>query len=154
MPTKTSVRYESQINGAEINRVCCCCCCDGCCCRSFKSIYGFRYLNVNEDFAIVATDFQESTSVYDVDTNNNLIGGQIGNRVRRSCGRWSWEGTGKVGLFGNAAKQEDDPIVDFPNFVVRPGRTESEGNLAFVGDFNLTAIYQINSVLSHTLVTT
>jgi hypothetical protein len=143
---EASVRYESQINGAEINRVCCCCCCDDCCCRSFEWIYGFRYLNVNEDFAITAIDFQESTSVYDVHTNNNLIGGQVGNRVRRSCGRWSWEGVGKVGLFGNAAEQHSDPIVDFPNFVVRPGRTESTGNLAFVGDFNLTAIYQINNV--------
>lgn len=143
---EASVRYESTINGAELNRVCCCCCSDGCCSRSFEWIYGLRYLNVNEDFAITAVDLQESTSVYDINTNNNLFGGQIGNRVRRSCGRWSWEGTGKLGLFGNAAEQHSDPIVDFPNFVIRPGRTESTGNLAFVGDFNLTAIYQITNV--------
>ena len=32
---EVSVRYESQVNNAEVNRVCCCCCCDGpCCCRS------------------------------------------------------------------------------------------------------------------------
>ena len=136
---EVSVRYESQVNNAEVNRVCCCCCCDGpCCCRSVTWLYGFRYLNLNEDFAIVSTDLQEGTSTYDIDTNNNLIGGQVGSRVRQSRGRWSWEGTGKAGLFGNAAEQHSDPIIDFPNFVIRPGRTESAGNLAFVGDFNLS----------------
>jgi hypothetical protein len=143
---EASVHYESEINGAELNCVCCCCCCDDCCCRSVEWIYGFRYLNVNEDFGITSTDLQESTSEYDIHTNNNLFGAQVGSRVRRSCGRWSWEGTGKVGLFGNAAEQHSDPIVDFPNFVIRPGRSESTGDVAFVGDFNLTAIYQINSV--------
>jgi hypothetical protein len=144
---EVSVRYDSQVNNAEVNRVCCCCCCDGpCCCRSVTWLYGFRYLNLNEDFAIVSTDLQEGTSTYDIDTNNNLIGGQVGSRIRHSRGRWSWEGTGKAGLFGNAAEQHSDAIIDFPNFVIRPGRTESAGNLAFVGDFNLSAIYQINTV--------
>jgi Putative beta barrel porin-7 (BBP7) len=144
---EVSVRYSSQINNAEVNRVCCCCSCDGpCSCRSVEWLYGFRYLNLNEDFSIVSTDLQEGTSTYDIDTNNNLFGAQIGNRVRESRGRWSWEGTGKAGIFGNAAEQHSDPIVDFPAFVVRPGRSESGGNVAFVGDLNLTAIYQLNSV--------
>ena len=70
----------------------------------------------------------------------------VGSRARHSRGRWNWEGTGKAGIFGNAAEQHSDPIVDFPAFVVRPGRSESTGNVAFVGDLNLTAIYQINAV--------
>jgi hypothetical protein len=144
---EVSVRYTSQINNAEINRVCCCCCSDGpCCSRSVECIYGFRYLNLNEEFELVSTDLQEGTSTYDVHTNNNLFGVQIGNRVRQSCGRWSVEGTGKAGIFGNAAEQHSDPIIDFPAFQVRPGRSASSGNVAFVGDLNLTAIYQINSV--------
>jgi hypothetical protein len=144
---EVSVRYESQINSAEINRVCCCCCSDGTCCRrSVEWLYGFRYLNLNEDFEIESTDLQEGTSTYDVHTNNNLFGVQVGNRVRHSCGRWSVEGTGKAGVFGNAADQHSDPIIDFPAFVVRPARSGSEESVAFVGDLNLTAIYQSNSV--------
>ena len=144
---EVSVRYESQINNAEINRVCCCCCCeDACNCRSVEWLYGFRYLNLNEDFSIVSTDFQESTSTYDIHTNNNLFGLQVGQRVRHCRGRWSWEGTGKAGIFGNAAEMHSDPIVDFPALVVRPSRSESTGNVAFVGDLNLTAIYQINRI--------
>ena len=105
-------------------------------------LYGFRYLNLNEDFSIVSTDLQEGTSTYDVHTNNNLFGVQIGNRVRQSRGRWSLEGTGKAGIFGNAAEQHSDPIIDFPAFVVRPGtfgerrergirrRPQSDGDLS------------------------
>src|SRR6476659_1932876 len=144
---EVSVHYSSQINNAEINRVCCCCCCDGpCSCQSVEWLYGFRYLNLHEDLSIVSTDLQEGTSNYDVTTNNNLFGVQVGSRARHSHGRWSWEGTGRAGIFGNAAEQHSDPIVDFPAFVVRPRRSESAGNVAFVGDLNLTAIYQINSV--------
>jgi hypothetical protein len=144
---EVSVHYSSQVNSAEVNRVCCCCCCDGpCSCQWVEWLYGFRYLNLHEDLSIVSTDLQEGTSHYDVDTNNNLFGVQVGSRARRSRGRWSWEGTGKAGIFGNAAEQHSDPIVDFPAFVVRPGRSESAGNVAFVGDLNLTAIYQLNAV--------
>ena len=143
---EVSVRYTSQVNNAEVNRVCCYCCDGPGCSRSVEWLYGFRYLNLNEDFTIVSTDFQESTSTYDVQTNNNLFGAQVGSRVRHSRGRWSWEGASKAGIFGNAAEQHSDAIVDFPAFVVRPARSESGGNVAFVGDLNLTAVYQINNV--------
>ena len=144
---EVSVHYTSQINNAEVNRVCCCCSCDSpSCCRSVEWLYGLRYLNLNEEFAIVSTDLQEGTSTYEVHTNNNLFGAQLGSRVRHCRGRWSWEGTGKVGIFGNAAEQHSDPIVDFPAFVVRPRRSESGGDIAFVGDLNLTGIYHLDDV--------
>ncbi len=144
---EVSVHYSSQVNNAEINRVSCCCCCDGPCgCQSVEWLYGLRYLNLHEELSIVSNDFQEGTSNYDIRTNNNLFGAQVGSRVRHCRGQWSWEGTGKAGIFGNAAEQHSDQIVDFPAFVVRPAHTESAGDVAFVGDLNLSAIYQINSV--------
>jgi hypothetical protein len=139
---EVSVDYESDLHNAEVNRVCCCS--DGC--RTVEFLYGFRYLNLNEEFTLVATDFQEGTSTYNVETENNLFGAQFGSRVRRFQGRWHLEGTGKAGIFGNAAELDSDPIVDFPAFVVRPGRSASEGDVAFVGDLNLTAIYRLNNV--------
>ena len=51
-----------------------------------------------------------------------------------------------MGIFGNAAEQHSDPIVDFPAFVVRPRRSESGGDIAFVGDLNLTGIYHLDDV--------
>src|SRR4029078_3744359 len=82
---EVSVHFSSQINNAEINRVCCCCCCDGSClCRSVEWLYGFRYLNLHEDFSIVSTDLQEGTSTYDVRTNNNLFCVQLASRARPS----------------------------------------------------------------------
>ena len=144
---QVSVRYTSQLNNAEINRVFCCSCCD--CptrCRSVEWLYGFRYLNLNENLSIVATDFQESSTTYRVRTNNNLFGAQIGSRLRRCFGWWSWEATGKVGIFGNAAQQLGDPIIDFPGFLIRPARSTSGGQVAFLGELNLTGIYQIDEV--------
>jgi hypothetical protein len=140
---EVSVRYESQLHNAEVNRVYCC---GDCCGRSVEFLYGLRYLNLNEEFSIVSTDFQEGTSTYDVETNNNLFGAQIGSRLRHCYGRWSWEGTGKAGIFGNAAEQHSAAIVDFPAFVVRPARSSSEGDVAFVGDVNLSAIYRLTDV--------
>jgi hypothetical protein len=141
------VRYASTLNNFEINRVCCCCCCD--CptrCRSTEWLYGFRYLNLHEIFRLSSTDLQESTSTYRTRTNNNLFGPQVGARVRHCYGQWSWEGTAKAGIFGNAAQQAADPITDFPNhFLIRSARSANGGSAAFVGDLNLTGIYHINS---------
>lgn len=146
-----SIRYTAQINSAEVNRVCCWCCCNdpysdaALRCKSVEWLYGFRYLNLNENFSITATDFEEGTSTYRVRTNNNLFGAQIGSRLRYCFGRWSVEGTGKAGIFGNAAEQNSPAIIDFPAFELRPARSASRGEVAFVGDLNLTGIYQLNS---------
>lgn len=141
------LRYASTLNNFEVNRVCCCTCCD--CptrCRSVEWLYGFRYLNLHEIFRLSSTDFQEGTSEYRVRTNNNLYGAQLGGRFRQCHGRWSWEGTAKGGIFGNAAQQAANPILDFPgSFLIRPAQSASGGNVAFVGDLNFTGIYQINS---------
>ena len=141
-----NVTYASQLNNFEINRVCCCCCCD--CqtrCRSVEWLYGFRYLNLGEQFNLTATDLQESSSTYRIRTYNNLVGGQIGTRLRRCFGGWSLEGTGKAGVFGNIAQQQSDAITDFPNqFLIRPATSANGGSVAFVGDLNFSAIYQID----------
>ncbi len=138
------VSYESDLHSFEANTVCCCC--DCCHCHSFEWLTGFRYLSFDEDLGISSFDDAEGTTLYAVDVDNNLYGGQIGSRYRRSRGRWSWESTGKVGLYLNDMEQSQAPIVDFPNFVFRDGQEDHATDLAFVGDLNLTAIYQLTSV--------
>lgn len=144
---QATLQYTSTLNSAEANLVHCCCCCDCCGCRSVEWLVGFRYLNLNEHFSLTTVDSAESTSRYAVRTNNNLSGAQTGARLRRCYGLWSFEGTGKAGIFGNAAHQSSDPILDFPNNFVRRGATSaSVGQVAFVGDLNFTAIRQLTDV--------
>jgi len=140
--------YSSSLHSAEANLVCCNCCCE--CdnnCRSMEWLVGFRYLNLGENFSLTSYDDAESVSTYAVRTRNQLYGAQVGGRLRRCVGRWSFEGTGKAGLFGNDARQYSDAIVDFPdNFEVRPATWASRTQVAFAGELNFTGIYQINNV--------
>lgn len=141
------VRYSSDLQSAEANLVQCCCCRD---CfgggRSIELISGFRFLDLDESFGITAFDSAESTSTYRVSTDNDLYGTQIGARYRVCRGRWNWEATGKTGIYANHMEQEQAPIIDFPNFQFRSGRSTDETDVAFVSDLNLTAIYQLNCV--------
>jgi hypothetical protein len=141
-----SLRYESDLHSVEANLVCCCCCCDCCGCSSLEWLAGFRYLNLSEDFSLIAFDSDESTTAYRIRTRNNLYGGQLGARARQCSGRWSWETTGKAGLFGNDMEQLQSPIIDFPDFEFRPAQGSDDADVAFVGDINLTAIYHLNRV--------
>ena len=84
-------------------------------------------------------------SDYQVRTNNNLLGVQLGTRARRCWGRWRVEGTGKAGVFANLANQASPAIFDYPGVVLRPDTNDSTTRTAFVGWLNATAIYQLNS---------
>jgi hypothetical protein len=141
------VRYSSDLHSFEANMVCCCCGCD--CAgrsRSIEWLAGFRYLNFDEDFSISSFDDAEGTTVYAVETDNHLYGGQIGSRYRRCHGAWSWETTGKAGVYANDMDQSQAPIIDFPAFTFRDRTSGDDTDVAFVGDLNLSAIYQLNRV--------
>jgi hypothetical protein len=141
-------RYSSDLHSFEANSVCCVCGCDSCVhCRSIEWLSGWRYLNFSEDFSISSFDDAEGTTEYSAETDNHLLGGQIGLRYRQCHGRWSWESTAKAGLYVNYMEQSQAPIIDFPAFVFRDRQGGDDTRLAFVGDLNLTAIYQ----LTHTL---
>ncbi|MCI0331735.1 MAG: BBP7 family outer membrane beta-barrel protein [Planctomycetes bacterium] len=144
---EVDLQYESDLHSFEANLVRCCCCCD-CAghCRSIEWLAGFRYLNFDEDFSISAFDSAEGTTEYAVETDNHLYGAQVGSRYRRCRGAWSWEATGKAGIYGNDMEQSQDPIIDFPAFVFRPGRESDDTDVAFVGDLNFTAVYQLTDI--------
>ncbi len=144
---QVAVRYASSLNSAEVDRVTCrysCVCPTHC--RSLEWLYGFRYLNLSERFSIAGADLGGSTSVYRIHTNNNLFGAQVGSRLQRRYKQLSWEAIGKVGIFGNAANQFGDSIVDLSGDPIRPTRSANSGQVAFVGDLNLTGICPINHV--------
>jgi hypothetical protein len=148
-----NVQYNSQINGAEINLPCCHCCCDCDCdgnkrCRSWEWLVGFRYLSLRENldvFGVRTVAGAPENGDYNIQTHNDLFGGQVGARFRRCLGRFSWEATGKAGIYGNDAGQTQY-VQDFPNFALRPTIGTDQGQVAFLGELNLTAIYQLNDI--------
>jgi len=161
----TNVNYSSQINSFALNLPCCCACsnsgaCDACACdaygfgqsnnQSITWFSGFRYLSVNQRLNIVAQRTVANAveqGAYNVRTQNNLFGGQLGARFRRTSGRLGWDATGFAGIFGNAAQQTQS-VTDFPNFALRPSVTDSKGAVAFVGGGNLSGLYSLTKVLN------
>jgi hypothetical protein len=147
---QVSVDYTSEIHSGEINYHCCCCC-NKCCCscpQSFEWLAGFRYLSLREKLFINGQRNEVGgveTANYDLWTSNDLYGGQLGARWRVCHGGWSWEATAKGGIFANS-ENEKQQFIDFPNFPLRPLVSGSGSTTAFVGELNLTGIYQINDV--------
>jgi hypothetical protein len=161
---RVRIDYLSRLQGAEVNFPCCCssCCCSAGCsdcgpscssgspncgpATSLEWFVGFRYLSLREDLRISGArtvDTLDETGFYDTTSRNDLFGAQLGGRIRRCYGRFSWEATGKAGIFGNSAGQEQ-VFVDYPGFLLRPTTGANGGNVAFVGELDLTGIYQIN----------
>ena len=109
---------------------------------------GFRYIDIEEELDI---SVQKTVSAavengaYDLHTTNNLFGAQVGARWRQTWGRFGWEATGKTGIFGNAG-QETQSVIDFPNFALRPSVSTSGGEVAFVGEVNLSALYRLTDI--------
>jgi len=109
---------------------------------------GVRYLNIAERLnisaqRIVGGGVEEGT--YNTSTNNNLYGGQLGARLRRTSGRFGWDATGFAGIFGNDA-QQTQAVTDFPNFPLRPSVSSSKAGVSFVGGTNVSALYSLTNV--------
>ena len=111
---------------------------------------GFRYVGVEED-AVLATDCcqmdgQFLTVPYRARTRNNMFGGQLGVRGRRAWEQWAVEGWAKGALMGVAQEQIQDPLIDYTGFQQRPALSRSGGEVGFVGDLTMSAVYRINQV--------
>jgi hypothetical protein len=113
---------------------------------SYEWLLGFRFLDLDEEIGITAFDSAASTTEYRVEVANHLYGMQTGSRVRGCRSRWSWEATGKVGLYGNDMEQNQGPIIDVGNFEFRRHRQSEDSAEAFVGDLNFTGVYQLSRV--------
>ena len=70
---------------------------------------------LGETFDIQYTDVQTGSSQYNISAYNNLFGGQLGGRVGHACGPWSYDFTGKAGVYGNIIKSSQN-VSDFSGF--------------------------------------
>jgi hypothetical protein len=91
-------------------------------------------------------DGQFLTVPYRARTRNNMFGGQLGVRGRRAWERWAVEGWAKGALMGVAQEQIQDPLFDYTGFQQRPALSRSGGEVGFVGDLTMSAVYRITEV--------
>jgi hypothetical protein len=134
------VTYDSVIHNAELNYV-----------RTFGNLSwlaGFRYFNLQERFSLAFFDNQNDTGTYHISTYNNLFGGQIGGRVLENCcGNFSYDLTGKAGVYGNVIRESQN-VTDFANFGTVRNTKADGGQVAFIGDVEFNASYQFSQCLS------
>jgi Putative beta barrel porin-7 (BBP7) len=154
---RARANYSSSLNSFELNFLPCSCgCCDQCCdaCECGDVRYqldwfaGFRYIEVDDHLRIlVERDVNGGieTGSYDIRTENHLYGLQLGARLRHWRGRFGWESTGKVGVFGNDANERQS-VTDFPDFALRPTVSSSGSGVAVVGEANLSGLYRLTNV--------
>lgn len=124
--------------------------CGGCC---IDWLGGFRYINLTEQADLTFTCCTTEpvgpfTSSYDVQTSNNLFGGQFGGRASRTWRNWAVEGWAKAGVFANVQNQSQAPILDpvNPGVPARTARSASGVEPAMMADLNLSLVYRINRV--------
>lgn len=167
---RVDVEYSSSLHSFAANLLCCCGCCDSCdscescsstcsasadsscgtnrSCQSVSWFAGFRYISLNEQMDILAQRDElggVEEGSYNVRTSNNLYGGQLGAKLRRTQGRFGWEAMGFGGIFYNDAQQSQS-VTDFPNFLLRPTVSSRSGGVAFVSGANLSALYALSDV--------
>lgn len=131
---KATVTYDAIIHNAELNFV-----------HNYGNLawlMGFRYFYLGEKFNLTFTDNQTGSSAYKIGTFNDLFGGQIGGRVGHACGAWSYDFTGKAGVYGNVIHTSQN-VADFSGFTERNVGTNG-GQIAFIGDLELNGSYQFS----------
>ena len=153
--------YTSMINSGEINVFKSCHQTRGPRCGagqggcSIDWLGGFRYVNISERAGLAFTCCTTEpagpfTSSYDVETSNNLIGGQFGGRASRTWRRWAVDGWAKTGVFANLQSQSQAAIVDpsNPGLPYRDAHSSNDVAPAMLADLNLSVAYRLTDVFA------
>jgi hypothetical protein len=134
--------YSSQFHSAELN--------------VFRDsaysrltwLAGFRWIGMDEQMDLTCRTGSPGNYgnpfSYNYGTRNNLYGGQIGTALKL------WDHGGpfrincltKAGLYGNSATNQYDGVDSLGRYVLFT--TDRSSPLAFAGDINLTAAYQLS----------
>ncbi|MFM8378186.1 MAG: BBP7 family outer membrane beta-barrel protein [Planctomycetia bacterium] len=146
---RVEATYSSMFQSAEFNLFKGCCSDDDRGCIDWLG--GFRYANLNEqaDLAFTCCTTAPTGAIgssYNVQTSNNLFGGQFGGRASRWWGNWGLEGWAKTGVFANVQNQSQAPIVDpaNPGPPFREARSVNGVEPAMLADLNLSVAYRIS----------
>jgi hypothetical protein len=142
--------YWSGLNMAEFNlfRYDCCSECGPHCrqsCHCVNWLAGFVWAGLDEQAGItmVCCDDPPEPASYNVRTNSNWYGAQVGMRGRREWERWAVEGWWKTALCGTSGYQAADPIVGTISEFERPAESARTSGVGFIGSLNATAVYRL-----------
>jgi hypothetical protein len=130
---QVTITYRSQVNNGELNLL-----------RHYgdlSCLIGFRYFELGESLNIDAVDNVDGTGFYDVNAYNNLFGLQGGLRLQHACGKWSYDLTGKAGVYGNWASSSQS--IEDAGTALRNVRTTSTA-VAFLGELGFNLNYQFS----------
>ena len=114
----------------------------------FSWLFGLRYVSVIDELIGTLQDqARGSLGGYGINTYNNLFGGQIGADYTGALADPLYVRiTGKAGLFGNAASQSTYGALLTSNAANQPlggfTRTANSGQVSFLGQANLTFVYE------------
>ncbi len=130
---QVSIVYNSQVNNGELNLL-----------HSYGNIsclVGFRYFELGENLNMTFNDVVDGTGTYDLNAYNNLFGLQGGARLVQACGNWSYDLTGKAGVYGNSVSSSQQ-VID-SGTLLRSVRTTG-AQVAFLGELGLNGNYQFS----------
>jgi hypothetical protein len=133
-----SQRYRSELYSGEFNR------------RwwgwdVFSVKLGLRYINIDEEFQFRSTNNVAQTGELRVETDNHLIGPQLGIDMLRPMGRWTFQSRVVGGLFANINDQQTFFRNNGTTFVDNGSNGEE---FAWMVESGAAAIYHFNDHLS------
>lgn len=110
-------------------------------------ILGFRYLELSEDFGAVFST-GGSTSFYNINTNNHLVGFQVGGEADIwQRGDWLVSGWAKAAVFSNSADHST-----FQNLAAIGGGTSAVGargnDTTYLGELGFNVLFQLTDRLA------
>ncbi|MCA9229745.1 MAG: BBP7 family outer membrane beta-barrel protein [Planctomycetales bacterium] len=116
-------------------------------------VAGIRYLDMNESILWEAFGIQDrnndgnlETGYYDVQTDNDMIGTQLGLSVAHERARWSLNANVRTGIFLNHANV--DSVFDVTDDVTNGDNHIVQDNMTFLTDASLVAKWHLRPNLS------
>ncbi len=127
--------------------------------RTYSYLAGVRYMRLNEILNIGATDIPNTgdtvnptlDGVYNVRTNNDLTGGQLGASIGYETARWSLGSSVKGGAFWNrmdlrsnfSVGTQDTEVLNSADIV-----NDREDNISFIGEFQVLGKWHLRPNVS------
>jgi hypothetical protein len=120
--------------------------------QTYSFLAGFRYANLTEVLNITAEsdpdDAASQGGFYDVNTDNNLAGAQIGVGISQETARWSMGLNLKGGSYWNRTSL-DSEFRAGPDLIASRGTTDSrEDNMSFIGEAEFLVKWHLRPNLS------
>ena len=121
--------------------------------KTYSYLAGLRFIDVSEELDWNATEIPISTTLnesgfYSVDTENRMLGTQMGGSIGYETARWSITASAKAGGYWNRMHLKSAFQVG-ETTILNSGETDStEDNLSFVGEAGLMTKWHLRPNIS------